>query len=299
MCHAWGTGVTTFRKMSPDEHRQFKEARVQHRLQAAIAQANAATANLTAQQNATAAQFPGAGPSSSPVQRPSTPADATDHGANSKTEDAVQPTVNPLNMMYLPELTQSTSSTAEVDAELVSFPMASLSHQELVASSAMTLETPGSQPSTGLSTFAFSTGKRPPPSQFNILGPMDLMAKKPRKRRADAGVKRGPNRRTIEKNANAGADLSTSTSPETPMQEEHEQDNQSSMVAGIPSSERQVSRHVPTQTTEPAPQIQFVMPDPGGSTLPVFRVQAQPPTQPFVPSSSDPQPGGAPNTDAA
>ena len=37
-----------------------------------------------------------------------------------------------------------------------------------------------------------------------------------------------------------------STPPETPVQEEHEQGDQSSMVAGIPSSEWQASQHART-----------------------------------------------------
>ena len=297
--HAWSTGVTTFRKMSPDEHRQFKEARVQHRLQVAIAQANAAAANLAAHQQATAAQSPNTGQTAGSIQQGMPPVNGPGAVSEAPSQDHHPTTVNPMTLMYppgreqssVPNSAHSTSSTMEVDAQLSPASTAPSApypeHPPIASSSAVTLDAFGSvQPSNGSSTFVFSTGKRPPPSQWNILGPMGLTPKKPRKKRADAGVKRGPNKRTSTKNA-GGEGVEASEGQEEAGQEGQGQEKPLEAGQGAPSQQQPAARsHQPSQPPQ-HPQ-RYIMPDPGGSTS-VFRVQPLP--KPLVLSPNGPQTG--------
>ncbi|GJE90958.1 hypothetical protein PsYK624_071050 [Phanerochaete sordida] len=286
--HAWSTGVTVFRKMSPEEHQQFKDARVQHRLQAAIAQANAAA--LAAQHNAQGIQSPSAGPSFSPVQQPSTPGTTSASDASLQEPVAVDPSAT---LIYPPEFAHGAppqSAGSAVHPQLFATPTsvaAAPMEQPVASSSAVTLESPSAP---GPTTFVFSTGKRPPPSHFNILGPMGLMPKKPRKKRADAGVKRGPNKRTTGGDANG--EEGEAEGPEDG------QDGQEQVAAPMDvDGEERNAADVPQgegQPAAPVPQVQYVVPDPGGTTS-VFRVQAQPPMQALLPpEASEPSTQGPP-----
>ncbi|EKM50002.1 uncharacterized protein PHACADRAFT_264479 [Phanerochaete carnosa HHB-10118-sp] len=297
---AWSTGVTTFRKMSPEEHQQFKEARVQRRLQAAIVQANAAA--LAAQQNAPVTQSLSSGSSLAPIPQPLTPNGTPSPNAVSKLPTDTQEPVtadSSLTAMHRSKPVQSSASqstppTMKVDAQLSTSPAnlsTTLPEQLPVASSStVTLESLSSPEVAGPSTFVFSTGKRPPPSQFNILGPMGLMPKKPRKKRADAGMKRGPNKRT--KSTHADAEAAPTKAPaetEAPDEEEgaEEQQRQTPTDVGGESLGGQVTSHAHSRLSAPGLEIQYVMPDPGGTTS-VFRVQAQPSMQVRAPLPNNP-----------
>lgn len=284
--HAWSTGVTTFRKMSPEEHHQFKEARVQHRLHAAIAQANAAA--LAAHQNTSAVQSSSAGPSETLPALPAS-ASAPDTETAAHVQGGVPVTV-PIPGDSQSAASQSASSPAEVETQLFTIPVeppSSLPEQTPIASSsAVTLDTLGSSGGAGGATFVFSTGKRPPPSQFNILGPLGLLSKKPRKKRADAGVKRGPNKRTKQALAKATAAAAGEESPEEEEEDELVQDGAAPMmVDGQPPITEDAARQT-GDSSAANQQQQHAMPDPGGTTT-VFRVQAQPPMAALMLSPDD------------
>ena len=228
---AWSTGITTFRRLSPEEWHRFKEVRTQQRLQAAILQTTLAAvgAAQTSDNIEVPEGFPG--PSSSPGPRIVPPSSLLDHASPSyslqpppsgPSREAVTdpmlidelshtPTSSPTSAIASPPGGEDLQYPSEADSQ----PQYSTSISTPYSPQASSpLEAPmSSQPSHDMisrqlvlfpdpnaSTFVFSTGKRPPPSSFNVLGPMGLIAKKPRKKRADAGVKRGPNKRTAERN---------------------------------------------------------------------------------------------------
>lgn len=214
-------GVTSFRRLTPEEWHQFKENRTQQRLQAAILQTTIAAANSA--QASHSEQMLEAFSSSSPIAGPSTtslisspelpqstlsresttgplspeevprssaassgsPSFAVQEGLQYPPVDGSSPPPScPANSSCPPQMTPSTSATASTPPLAV--PQSDAIDEYVLLPDAT-------------STFVFSSGKRPPPSSFNILGPMGLVSKKPRKTRVDAGVKRGPNKRTTGK----------------------------------------------------------------------------------------------------
>lgn len=230
---AWSTGVTTFRKLSPEEHHQFKEARVQQRLEAAMLQASRAAA---AQHSQAALQTAGAGPSTmhipsapSSVSSPAFHAEASPASEPTSPSDTQRSSVSPPDIAHDSGTASEPSplSTEEVSSMLAEpspHPSSSISRFRLPpapAPDAMAVDPPTFSappptaapqelvlfPPSGSATFVFSTGKRAPPADFSVLGPMGLVSRKPRKKRADAGVKRGPNRRTKERDAAGEAGL--------------------------------------------------------------------------------------------
>lgn len=218
---AWSTGVTSFRRLTPEEWHQFKENRTQQRLQAAILQTTIAAANSAQATHseqmleACSSSSPIAGPSTtsrinspelpqptlsrestigplsreevprSPAALPGSPSLTVQEGLQyPPVDDPSPPPSCPADSSYPPQMMPSTSATASTPPLTV--PQSDAMDEYVLLPDAA-------------STFVFSSGKRPPPSSFNILGPMGLVSKKPRKTRVDAGIKRGPNKRTTGK----------------------------------------------------------------------------------------------------
>ena len=225
---AWSTGVTTFRKLSPEEWHQFKEVRIQHRLEAAILQTSIAVANAVQAPEASQAQCE-AGSSTLPAPAPPiTSTVVEDELSTAPTPPEPQATLEagssahiecssdiPYMAPYSSNLPASCSTYQDLQ-----YPLNAESHPQLPAPTSHSIPSPPvaststtsqssnlhspttpspSEPGHQEYVFVFSTGKRPPPSNLNALGPMGLMPKKPRKKRVDAGIKRGPNKRTTEK----------------------------------------------------------------------------------------------------
>lgn len=182
---------------------------------------------------------PEAGPSTSPAAEPLTMSTVVEHELPTTSALALPqavveetpsaglecsaeiPSEIPYKSACLPDPSTSSCSAYQglqfpLDADTPHQPPMSTSQaipSPLVAFTSTTSESSGPSPTTPSSSepshqecavFVFSTGKRPPPSNLNVLGPMGLIQKKPRKKRVDAGIKRGPNRRTTDKQQDEG-----------------------------------------------------------------------------------------------
>lgn len=234
----WVTGLTTFRKLSPDEHQAFKEARMHQRVQAA-AQASIQIYSAPSQssRHSEPSEQPEAGPSSmsmspSVLSAYSTPAEipspispnmmivereSVSSPAPPQIHDDLRDSAGPSGMADSPIMDSDDPSVTVYPSESISSPPI----QSDGPPTRFIFQHPPGMPvvpyysmaEAGPSQFTFklSTGKRPAPNSFNVLGPFELAPKKPRKKRADAGVKRGPNKRTLAK---SGSDVNPESQAE-------------------------------------------------------------------------------------